>query len=822
MPKGGGGKRGLRVLLAAFAAVLGGVCVGLAQDRAPDRAPDRADTPVNPFKAAPDAAAQGRELFNQTCAACHGADATGGRGPALDTGNFPLGGEDFELFQTIRGGVVGTQMPAFAALPADDVWKIVAYLKSLAADSRPGPDQARGDPARGDPARGDPARGEALFFGKGRCADCHEVDGRGGLAAPDLSAIGASGAPLRESVLHLPPRPVRGPPVFHPRFVTATRLGGEVVKGVVVSEDSFSLVIRTADGRLEGLDKTQVRTIEPDPEAKASMDVGARLSPAEIDDVLAYLWGRTRRDLAQASRTTLPAGVPYRRLENSAAEPQNWLTYWGSYDGRHFSELKQIAPANVARLQARWVAAMPGASTLEATPLVVDGIMYVSGQPGDVYALDARTGLQIWKFHRRQETVNPYQLNPYNRGAAILGGRLFFATLDDRVIALDARTGRELWEKQIADPLLGYTMTSAPLAVKDKIVVGVSGGEHGISGFVEAYDAATGQRLWRFSTIPGPGEPGHETWPGDSWRHGSAATWLTGSYDPELGLVYWAVGNPGPDFNAAVRSGDDLYSCSVIALDAETGALKWHYQFTPNDSHDWDATEDLVLAQQPDGGRDRKVLLHADRNGFFYVLDRSNGAFLRATPFVRQNWNAGFDARGRPQVRPEAVASPQGAVTFPGVGGTNFQAPSYDPRTGAFYLAFIDSEGFAVSAPAIWEKGRLFFGRGSGKAPPAPPPSQGVRALDAATGRTLWTFPLVRPSLSAGVLGTRGGVLFAASAEGNLIALDMKTGQPLWRFQTGAAITAAPMSYAVDGRQYVAVASGERLYSFALPDMTER
>lgn len=804
---GWGRGRGLSFVLlpALAAAVVGGACVSLAQDRA--------DTPVNPFKGDAKAVAEGHQLFNQTCAACHGADAVGGRGPSLNTGRFPLGGEDYELFQTIRGGVAGTQMPPFAGLPADNVWKIVTWLKSLGGEA--------GAAGAQDEMRGDPARGEALFFGKGRCADCHEVNGRGAVTAADLSAVGASGASLRAGVLHLPPPHEHGPPVFNPRFVEATLSGGQLVRGVVVDEDSLALEVRTSDGRLESIDKSKVRTIAPDPDATASMDVAARLSPAEIDDVLAYLHGRTRRDLAQASRTPLPTGVAYERLNHSAAEPQNWLTYWGGYDGRHFSELKQITPANVGALQARWVAPMPGASVLEATPVVVDGIMYVSGQPGDVYALDARTGLKIWKFHRRQETVNPYQINPFNRGVAVLGGRVFFNTLDDRVIALDARTGRELWEKQIADPMAGYTMTSAPLAVKDKIVVGVSGGEAGISGFVDAYDAATGRRLWHFSTIPGPGQPGHETWAGDSWVHGSAATWLTGSYDPKLGLVYWAVGNPGPDFNPDMRSGDDLYSCSVIALDVETGTLKWHYQFTPNDSHDWDSTEDLVLANAPEGGG-RKVILHADRNGFFYELDRTNGAFLRATPFVRQTWNAGFDAHGRPRVRPEAAASPKGAAAFPGVGGTNFQAPSYDPHTGAFYLAFIDSQGFTVSAPAVWEKGRPYAGRGGGKPPPEPPSSQGVKALDAATGRTLWTFPLIRPSLSAGVLGTRGGVLFAASADGNLIALDMKTGAPLWHFQTGGRVTASPMSYAVDGRQYIAIAAGEMLYTFALPEMMGR
>ena len=462
---------------------------------------------------------------------------------------------------------------------------------------------------------------------------------------------------------------------------------------------------------------------------------------------------------------------------------------------------------------------MPGSSALESTPLVVDGVMYVSGPPGDVYALDARSGLEIWRFHRQQERVNPFQINPYNRGVAVLGQRVFVATLDDSLIALDARSGRVLWEQRIADTMQGYTMTGAPLALDNKVIVGVSGGEMGVRGFLDAYDVNDGHRLWRFDTIPGPGQKGHETWAGDSWKTGSGATWLTGSYDPQLRLVYWAVGNPGPDFNPVNREGDNLYTCSVLALDPDTGRLVWHYQFSPHDSHDWDSAEDLILADETIGGRSRKVLLHADRNGFFYTLDRTNGQFISAVPFVRQSWNKGFDANGRPIVDPASYPTPQGQRIAPGVGGTNFQAPSYDSAGHVLFLNFLDAEGGSSYQAAQYKPGQLFTGAHfSARLPPASEPVQGVMALDVQTGRKLWTFPVSRLTLQAGVVATRGEVVFAATAEGNLLGLDARTGKALWHFQTGATISASPMSYSVDGTQFVAIAAGNTLYSFALPE----
>jgi alcohol dehydrogenase (cytochrome c) len=404
---------------------------------------------------------------------------------------------------------------------------------------------------------------------------------------------------------------------------------------------------------------------------------------------------------------------------------------------------------------------------------------------------------------------------------------LFLGTLDAALIALDARTGLPLWNVQVADTMEGYSITSPPLALNDKIIVGVSGGEFATRGFIDAYAAATGTRLWRFYTVPGPGEFGHDTWKGDSWQRGGSAPWLTGSYDPQLNLLYWSVGNPAPFADRSVRGdGDNLFSCSVLALDADTGQRKWHYQFTPNDGHDWDSAQDMILVDRVWHRQSRKLLLHADRNAFLYVLDRVTGKFLQATPFVHQTWNQGFDPHGRPIMSPGSNSSPEGSIlVYPTLGGgTNFQAPSYSPATGLLYLAYSEGGAQFVGGPAEYERGRQYVGGGAGRGvPPArgandPAPSAGIKAIDPESGKTMWDFKIFQGSLTNGVLATSGGVVFAAIRDGNLAALDAKTGKPLWHFQTGANVAASPMSYAVDGRQFVAISAGNSVYAFALPE----
>jgi alcohol dehydrogenase (cytochrome c) len=512
-------------------------------------------------------------------------------------------------------------------------------------------------------------------------------------------------------------------------------------------------------------------------------------------------------------------------LVKAGAEPQNWLMYWGDYQSTHYSGLKQIDAGNVGRLSAAWTFPMPGDAVLEATPLVVDGVMYTT-QPGVVAALDARTGRPIWRHTRAQKAKSPYEINPFNRGAAIAGTRLFVGTLDAALIALDTRTGALLWETQVADTMLGYSLTSAPLVVKDKVLVGITGGEFGARGFLDAYDLATGKRLWRWYAVPAAGEFGSDTWKGDSWQHGGSPMWLTGSYDPDLNLVYWTVGNPGPQIDRSTRGElDNLFSDSVVAIDPETGQRKWHFQFTPNDGHDWDSCQAVVLVDRMWHGQMRKLLLHADRNGMFYVLDRTDGRFLSATPFVYQNWNTGVDAGGRPIVVPGSNSTREGSFfVYPSlVGGTNFQTPSYSPATGWLYLQYRENGQVYVSAPQTFEAGRQYIGRDSaapraGPKPGEPAPSAGIKAIDPETGKTVWDFTIFQGSLTNGVLATAGNIVFGGVRDGNIVALDAGSGKPLWHFQTGATIAASPISYAVDGRQFVAIAAGNTVYAFVLPE----
>jgi len=748
-------------------------------------------------------------LYSQACQACHGGNAAGSeRGPALSTGVFKYGAKEGEIFLNIRNGITGTKMPAFAKLEIEQVWQIVSYLTSLSGAGA----------KTNELVPGNSRNGESLFFGKAACASCHEVSGKGGLLGPDLSAAASTPAETLLKKLQDPSdvaRKRRGPKVGSSTVITAS---GLTVEGIRRNEDSFTLMLTDRSGKLHVFDKKSLKDRKDSDISLMPADYARRFSATELQDVVAYLKTLNGRDLTKTIQAEIPAGpLTYERIKNAANEPQNWLTYWGDYAGQHFTKLDQITRSNVTSLQTKWAVQMPGDSILETTPIVVDGIMYTSGMPGQVFALDARTGMQIWKYQRPQKKVNAFESNRYNRGVAVLGNRVFFGTLDAALIALDARTGRPLWETQVADTMEGYSVTVAPLIVKDKVIVGVAGGEHGIRGFLDAYDAVTGKRVWRFNTVPGPGELGHDTWKGDSWKLGGAPTWLTGSYDPELDTLYWATGNPGPDMDAEIRKGDNLFSCSVIALDPATGKRKWHYQFTPNDSHDWDANQDLVLANQTINGVERKLLLQTNRNGIFYVLDRTNGKLLFGKPYVRQTWNAGFETDGRPKVIPDTDSTPEGRVVFPTlVGGTNWQSPSYDATTGRLFVVYTDGAERFIREKSTYEPGKAYWGGRS--VATGDTPKAGIKAIDTKTGDVMWDYRISQGSLAAGVLATSTGVLFSATSEGNLIALDSKTGTPLWRMQTGSSTAASPISYSVNGKQYIAVASGMVLYSLALPD----
>ncbi len=526
-----------------------------------------------------------------------------------------------------------------------------------------------------------------------------------------------------------------------------------------------------------------------------------------------------RTFLLTALVTPLWGQVTYERLLKARDDAGNWLTFSGAYDSRRYSLLDQITRENVKNLKLKWVFQIPTTEKVEATPIVADGIMYLTQPPSTVFALDPRTGRPFWSSTYPLPELLNVCCGRVNRGVAILGDHLFMTTLDSHVIALDAKSGSIVWDVAMegAEPHKGYSGTVAPLAVKDKIIVGVAGGEYGIRGFLDAYDAKTGKRAWRFYTIPGPGEPGHETWGGDSWKRGGGSTWVTGSFDPELNLVYWGTGNPSPDYNGDVRPGDNLYTDSVIALDADNGKLKWHFQFTPHDVHDWDAVQIPVLTDIEFRGRQRKVMLWANRNSFFYALDRETGEFLTGKPFVKQSWAKGLDDKGRPIRVPGTLPNSEGALVYPGVqGGTNWYSPSYSPRTKLFYLSVWDYANTYFLGDPTYSQGNRYLGSLPQRLP-NDPGSGSIRAIDPQTATVKWTTEIFSKSMG-GVLSTAGDVLFGCTDEGHFLALDALTGKELWRASLGGKIANSPITYTLDGKQLVTIAAGSAYFTFELPD----
>jgi alcohol dehydrogenase (cytochrome c) len=514
---------------------------------------------------------------------------------------------------------------------------------------------------------------------------------------------------------------------------------------------------------------------------------------------------------------TLPAQVSYQRIAAAAAEPGDWLTYSGNYAGHRYSALKAIDRSNVARLKPVWMYQTNDLNQFETTPLVAGGIMYISEPPSQAAALDLRTGRPIWVFRRTAPSDVRVCCGQVNRGLAILGDAVFLGTVDAHLLALDAKTGHLLWDREVADYKTGHSITAAPLALDGEVIVGISGGEYGIRGFIDAYDPKSGARLWRFWTVPGPGEPGHETWAGDSWKTGSAAAWVTGSYDPAAHLLFWGTGNPGPDYNGGPRAGDNLYSDCLLALDASSGKLKWHFQFTPHDTHDWDANHVPVLLDAEWRGAPRKLVAIANRNGFFYLLDRQTGEFLLGKQYGRQNWSSGLDDRGRPLALEAAEPRPEGSLVYPGVhGATNWNSPSYNPDTRLLYVAVREEGTVFYRATAEYKAGN-YFSAGGMRGIAGVEPSGSIQALDPLTGDQRWHFPL-HSAPWAGVLSTAGGLVFGGTNEGNIFALDAATGKPLWNFQAGAPVYSGPISYRWEGQQYIAVTAGHTLIAFSVAD----
>ena len=516
---------------------------------------------------------------------------------------------------------------------------------------------------------------------------------------------------------------------------------------------------------------------------------------------------------------TAHAQVSYRDILNAAETPAQWLTHNGNYQGHRHSTLAEITGENVADLRLQWVFQKGFQHKFETSPLVVGDVMYLTVPPNEVYAVDTSTGAELWHYRRDLPPKVVACCGLVNRGLAVHGDRLFMGTLDSYLISLDRKTGRVLWESEMFDYTKGYGTTLAPLVVKDKVLVGTTGGEYGIRGFIDAYNVEDGKREWRFHTVPGPGEFGRDTWEGDSWKTGGASIWVTPSFDAELNLTYWGVGNPGPDWNGDFRKGDNLFSDSVVALDPDTGKRKWHFQFTPHDVHDWDATQVMILVDREYEGRMRKLLITANRNGFYYVLDRESGEFLRAEPYVKQTWAERIDENGRPVRAPGKFPTEEGIEVYPSVaGGTNWMSPSYSPDTGLFYVTAREGSSIYYKGPVDYTAGTRFWGGRFDNQDANPGKWWGaVRALDPLTGKKIWEHRLFRPAW-AGLLSTGGGLVFAGSDDGHFKALDDKTGNELWRLNLGGSIRANPMAFESKGRQRVAIASGSGLFVFGLPE----
>ncbi len=531
-----------------------------------------------------------------------------------------------------------------------------------------------------------------------------------------------------------------------------------------------------------------------------------------------------------AAALSVPAAaqVSFDRLLHAADTPQEWLNYSGGYLSQRYSALDQITPANVASLEQKWIFQARSLEKFEATPLVVGGVLYTVQAPNDIVAMDAVTGRIFWIYSYSPAPQARLCCGRTNRGLAILGDTLFMGTIDAHVVAVDAKTGQLLWNTKIAEPLAGYAITLAPLVVKDKVIVGTAGGEYGIRGFIAAYDVHSGKEVWRFNNIPGPGEKGHDTWAGDSWKHGGASVWMTGSYDPDLNLTYWGTGNPGPDWNGDQRLGDNLFSDCAVALDADTGKLKWYFQFTPHDDFDYDSVQVPVLADLDWKGARRRVLLWANRNGFFYALDRATGEFLLGKPFAKVTWATGLDEKGRPMRAANMVPTPKGTKIYPGnVGSTSWYSPSYSPHTGLFYIPTWDNYySVYIKEKVEFNEGRLF----AGPLPPSPvplirPPQLAtraeedgygaIRAIDPQTGERKWEYKLTDVT-DSGILTTASDLLFVGGREGYFMALDARNGELLWKVSVGGQVSAGPISYSVNGKQYVAISAGSSLFVYGL------
>jgi alcohol dehydrogenase (cytochrome c) len=620
-----------------------------------------------------------------------------------------------------------------------------------------------------------------------RCAGCHGTDGNGGELGPNIATrvptrteqelttvvrqgLIASGMPafanlsdsetgaLVQFLRTLKPRAGSAP-----ERTTLTLTGGSTLSGLVLNQSQFDMQLLGDDRKLHLLRKS---------------------------------------------------GDLYRPLTSQA----DWTSYNGGPAGSRYSPLSQIAKNNVSSLAPKWMFSLRNTNNLQVTPIVSEGVMYVTSA-NECYALEAGSGREIWHYQRpRTKGLIGNAAGGVNRGASVAGDRLFMVTDHAHIIALNKFTGALVWETEMADWHQNYNATGAPLPVGNLVVTGTSGGDEGVRGFVAAFDQATGKEMWRWWTTPKRGEPASETWQGKGLDHPAGTTWMTGTYDPSLDTIYWTVGNPGPDLIGDDRLGDNLYTDSVVALDAKTGAMKWHFQFTPHDVWDYDAEETPALVDTTWQGQPRKLLVQANRNGYFYVIDRTNGKFVSGWQFVKNvTWASGLDANGRPMRVPNMDPTLEGKRVCPSLdGASNWYSTSFNPTTGLYYAQTNDKCGIFTKVPADWEAGKGFMG---GSFAPAPEPARRLlRAIDVRSGKTVWELPQTGTVNSwGGVLSTASGVVIFGEDSGALMAADASTGKPLWSFQTNALWKASPMTYMFDNKQYIAVAAGSNIIAFGLP-----
>lgn len=747
---------------------------------------------------------QAEKQFEQRCEGCHGEGGEGGdRAPALINSRSLRSRNESQIRDVIKNGTPGG-MPAFA-LTELELQSLAEWVHShnlSAYNTRPA---------------GDAAAGEQFFFGGGQCSTCHMIRGRGKANGPDLSDIGLKSTvseivsvlenPTAQMGMHTTPScpswafcPDEAWAVVHVRL-----RNGSALRGFARNRAEHDLQLQTFDGRIHLLTDTDYEEITRE---RQSYMPPLKATARERQNLLAYL-----SSLAGISPGPLPNETEPISKEAIEAvttpKPGEWPAYNGVPGGNRYSVLDQINTTNVGRLQLQWVHSLNGTG-LETTPVVSNGVMYVTA-PGQVCALDSQTGREIWCYGATAGGRG--NSSPANRGVALLGDRVFYATGDAHLICLNRLTGGVMWDVNMPVTPGSFSASSAPLVVGDLVISGIAGGDGPLRGFLAAYKATTGQLAWRFWTIPNPGEPTSETWIGKAIATGGGATWLTGSYDVETDTLYWAVGNPFPATDGDQRQGANLYTNCVLALEAKTGKLRWHYQFTPHDLHDWDATEPFVLVDTAYRGRDRKLLLQANRNGFVYVLDRTNGEFLLGKPFVKKvNWASGIGPDGKPQLLPANQPTKAGVKTCPSVrGATNWYSTSFHPGTKLFYvMAVEDCSIYTQSQRGGYEGYRV----------PSDSGLRYLRALDITTGEMAWEIPQVGPQEAnySGVLTTAGGLLFYGEAGGRFAAVDAKTGKTLSTFKANESWRGSPMTYIVNGRQHVAIASGGNILSFALGD----